>query len=64
VTHFYLQWLSLLPAFPFLALVVAFCILAGLFSDKPGLKQGGFVEMGLGISNDLSRGYTGWFVDS
>jgi hypothetical protein len=63
MTHFHLQWLSLLPAASFLALVVTFCILSGLLSEKPGIEEVRLVELGLRISNDLSRGYTGWFVD-
>ena len=58
-----LNGLALFPAPALLLLVVGFAVAAGAFGVQPGLEEGGGVEMGLDVADDLGGGYTAGLVD-
>ena len=58
-----LNWLPLFPAPALLLLVVGLAVATGAFGVQPGLEEGGGVEVGLDVADDLGGGYTTGFVD-
>lgn len=63
MTDLDLDGLALFPAPPLLLLVVGFAVAAGAFGVQPGLEEGGRVEVGLDVADDLGGGYAGGFID-
>ena len=63
MTDLDLNGLALFPAPTLLLLVVGFAVATGAFGVQPGLEEGGRVEVGLDVADDLGGGYAAGFVD-